>query len=30
MKKLVPEYKSLNSVFQTLDIEVKDSYVYTK
>lgn len=30
MKSLVPEFKSLNSVFQTLDIEVKDSYVYTK
>lgn len=30
MKKIVPEYKSLNSVFQTLDIDVKDSYVYTK
>ena len=30
MKNIVPEYKSLNSVFQTLDIEVKDSYVYTK
>lgn len=31
MKKLVPEFKSLNSVFQTLDIEVKDcTYVYTK
>lgn len=30
MKIIVPEYKSMNSVFQTLDIEVKDSYVYTK
>lgn len=31
MKKIVPEFKSLNSVFQTLDIEVKEySYVYTK
>ncbi|GAA4076252.1 hypothetical protein GCM10022389_22580 [Flavobacterium cheonanense] len=30
MKNIVPEYKSMNSVFQTLDIEVKDSYVYTK
>jgi len=31
MKKLVPEFKSLNSVFQTLDIEVNDcTYVYTK
>jgi FlaA1/EpsC-like NDP-sugar epimerase len=30
MKSLVPEFKSLNSVFQTLDIDVKDSYVYTK
>ncbi|WP_367277142.1 polysaccharide biosynthesis protein [Flavobacterium sp.] len=30
MKTMVPEYKSMNSVFQTLDIEVKDSYVYTK
>ena len=30
MKSMVPEFKSLNSVFQTLDIEVKDSYVYTK
>ncbi len=30
MKKIIPEFKSLNSVFQTLDIEVKDSYVYTK
>jgi len=30
MKSIVPEYKSLNSIFQTLDIEVKDSYVYTK
>jgi len=30
MKSIVPEYKSLNSVFQTLDIEVKDYNVYTK
>ncbi|WP_395064890.1 polysaccharide biosynthesis protein [Flavobacterium sp.] len=30
MKIVVPEFKSLNSVFQTLDIVVKDSYVYTK
>ena len=31
MKLLVPEFKSMNSVFQTLDIEVKDhTYVYTK
>lgn len=31
MKGLVPEFKSLNSVFGSLDIEVKDySYVYTK
>ncbi|WP_366521995.1 nucleoside-diphosphate sugar epimerase/dehydratase [Flavobacterium sp.] len=30
MKNLVPEFKSLNSVFESLDIEVKDSYVYTK
>lgn len=31
MKSLVPEFKSLNSVFGSLDIEVKDySYVYTK
>ena len=30
MKNLVPEFKSLNSVFQTLDIEVMESYVYTK
>ncbi|MBC7523090.1 MAG: polysaccharide biosynthesis protein [Flavobacterium sp.] len=30
MKWLVPEFKSLNSEFQTLDIEVKEYYVYTK
>ncbi len=30
MKQLVPEFKSLNSIFETLDIKVKDSYVYTK
>jgi FlaA1/EpsC-like NDP-sugar epimerase len=31
MKKLVPAFKSMNSVFQTLDIEVNaPSYVYTK
>lgn len=30
MKMIVPEFKSLNSVFQSLDIEVKESYVYTK
>lgn len=30
MKSMVPEYKSMNSVFQTLDIEVRESYVYTK
>jgi FlaA1/EpsC-like NDP-sugar epimerase len=28
MKKIVPEFKSLNSVFQTLDIEVKDIFTY--
>ena len=28
MKKMVPEFKSLNSEFQTLDIEVKDTFVY--
>jgi FlaA1/EpsC-like NDP-sugar epimerase len=31
MKLLVPEFKSMNSIFQTLDIEVKEhTYVYTK
>jgi FlaA1/EpsC-like NDP-sugar epimerase len=30
MKSIVPEFKSLNSVFQSLDIQVKDSFVYTK
>ncbi|WP_298119894.1 nucleoside-diphosphate sugar epimerase/dehydratase [Flavobacterium sp.] len=30
MKTMVPEFKSLNSIYQTLDIEVKESYVYTK
>lgn len=30
MKSIVPEFKSLNSIFESLDIEVKDSYVYTK
>lgn len=30
MKMMVPEFKSLNSTFQTLDIHVNDSYVYTK
>ena len=28
MKKMVPEFKSLNSVFETLDIEVKDMYTF--
>ncbi len=28
MKKIVPEFKSLNSVFETLDIEVKDLYTF--
>ena len=28
MKKIVPEFKSLNSVFETLDIEVKDMYTF--
>lgn len=28
MKQIVPEFKSLNSVFQTLDIEVKDIFTY--
>lgn len=30
MKEIVPEFKSMNSVFQTLDIEINDVYVYTK
>jgi FlaA1/EpsC-like NDP-sugar epimerase len=30
MKNVVPEFKSLNSIFESLDIEVRDSYVYTK
>ncbi len=30
MKSIVPEFKSLNSVFESLDIKLKDSYVYTK
>lgn len=30
MKSIVPEFKSLNSIFEMLDIEVRDSYVYTK
>ncbi len=30
MKEMVPEFKSMNSVFQTLDIEIKDFYVYSK
>ena len=30
MKKIVPEFKSMNSVFQTLDIEIKDFYDYSK
>lgn len=30
MKSMVPEFKSLNSIFEMLDIEVRDSYVYTK
>lgn len=30
MKKMLPEFKSMNSVFQTLDIEIKDLYVYSK
>ncbi len=30
MKKIVPEFKSMNSVFQTLDIEIIDYYVHTK
>ena len=30
MKEMVPEFKSMNSVFQTLDIEIKDVYVYSK
>lgn len=30
MKEIVPEFKSMNSVFETLDIEIKDSYVYSK
>jgi FlaA1/EpsC-like NDP-sugar epimerase len=30
MKTIVPEYKSLNSVFQTLDIAIKDSHVSNK
>ena len=28
MKRIVPEFKSLNSVFETLDIEVKDMYTF--
>jgi FlaA1/EpsC-like NDP-sugar epimerase len=28
MKKIVPEFKSMNSVFETLDIEVKDIYTF--
>lgn len=30
MKEMIPEFKSMNSVFETLDIEIKDLYVYTK
>jgi FlaA1/EpsC-like NDP-sugar epimerase len=30
MKEIVPQFKSMNSVFQTLDIEIKDFYVYNK
>ena len=30
MKKIVPEFKSMNSVFQILDIDVNDFYVNTK
>lgn len=30
MKEIVPDFKSMNSVFETLDIEIKDSYVYSK
>lgn len=30
MKKIVPEFKSMNSVFETLDIEVKDIYTFKK
>ncbi len=30
MKKIVPEFKSMNSVFQTLDIDINDFYVNIK
>jgi len=30
MKKIVPEFKSMNSVFETLDIDINDFYVNTK
>ncbi len=30
MKKIVPEFKSMNSIFETLDIDVNDFYVNTK
>lgn len=30
MKGIVPEFKSMNSVFETLDIEIKEGHVYSK